>query len=538
MPRRGFRFIAPVTPFDSPVVDPRSEPPIEPPVQPFEIVEPSNPRRGILALGVATASLAAVGGAAWWWRQEHVVARPPTSVSLAVLPFRPLILEARDEMLEIGMADSLVARLSTLPGVAVRSIGSTRLYAGPSQDPIKAARELQVQWIVDGSIQRLGDQVRVTSRLLNADTGEAAWSGAFDERFTGMFDLQDAISKRVADVLAPRLAVRDREGLAGIGGTRNIDAYQLYLAARQQAQGIRTAGLVRSIALFNQAIALDPTYALAHAGIAESERRMIFGSDGEPRVVFAEAERSAARSIELEPSLAAGFASVGWNLYWHTWDWQRAETTFQHAIGLNPNEVNAHFGLGQLLGTLRRYDDQLSEMRIARELDPLSLVLLTLESGSLFSSGKRDEAWRRLQRVFDIESDFWIAHLAAGQFHRAEKRNDLAIDSLERADRFADGSSQPAAALGYLLAKTGQVERARAMADRLRDESTRRYVPPTSYGVIYAALDDKEAALSALEKAVTLRDVRLTVMGDDARWTPLKDHPRYLAVIAKMKFPA
>ncbi|MEO8937202.1 MAG: winged helix-turn-helix domain-containing protein [Burkholderiaceae bacterium] len=539
VPRRGFRFIARVTPSDSPVAEIRSEPTMEAAVQQPMIVEPSKPRRRLLALGVAAgASLVAAGGAAWWWREEHAARMPSTSVSLAVLPFRPLILEARDEMLEIGMADSLVARLSTLPGVAVRSIGSTRLYAGPTQDPIKAARELQVQWIVDGSIQRWGDQVRVSARLLNADTGEAAWSGAFDERFTGMFDVQDAISKRVADVLAPRLAVRDRMGLADIGGTRNIDAYQLYLAARQQAQGIRTAGLVRSIALFGKAIALDPTYALAHAGIAESERRMIFGSDGEPRVVFAEAEQSAARSIELEPSLAAGFASVGWNLYWHAWDWQRAETTFRHAIALNPNEVNAHFGLGQLLGTLKRYDEQLSEMRIARELDPLSLVLLTLESGSLFFTGKRDEAWQRLQRVFDIEPDFWIAHLAAGQFHRAEKRNDLAIDSMERADRFADGSSQPATALGYVLARTGQVERARAMADGLRDASTRRYVPPTSYGLIYAALDDKEAALSALEKAFALRDVRMTLMNDDVRWSSLKDQPRYLAVIGRMKFPA
>ena len=440
-------------------------------------------------------------------------------------------------MLEIGMADSLVARLSTLPGVAVRSVGSVRHFAGPDQDPIKAARELKVQWIVDGSIQRWANQVRVTARLLDTATGEAAWSGAFDEQFTGMFDLQDAISTRVAEVLAPRLRTRDRRGLSGVGGTRNIDAYQFYLAARYQAQGIRTAGLVRSVELFGKAIALDPGYALAYAGTAESYRRMIFGSDGEPRVIFAEAERNAARSIELDPALAEGLSSNGWNLYWHAWDWARAESAFRQAIALNPNEVNAHFGFGQLLSTLRRADEEVVQMRIARELDPLSLILLTLESGSLYSTGKHDEAWQRLQRVFDIEPDFWVAHLAAGGFHRAEKRDDLAIESFERAEKFADGSSQPAAALGYVLAKAGRTDRARKMADSLRDESNSRYVPPTSYGVIYSALGDKEAALVALEKALAVRDVRMTLMNGDARWSAVKDEPRYLAVMAAMKFP-
>jgi len=527
-PRRGFRFIASVRVRDAAAAEagPTTAPADAPP-------DVRAPRRRVIAAG-AVALIAAASGTAWW-RSHRTTVEPGRSVALAVLPFRPVVLEARDAMLEFGMADSLVARLSTLPGIAVRSSGSVRRFGGPDQDSMKAARELQVQWIVDGSIQRAGDQVRVTARLLNTSNGEAAWSGSFDERYTGVFDLQDAISTRVAEVLAPKLRASDRRGLSGAGGTHDIEAYQLYLAARQQAQGIRTAGLVRSIDLFGKAIALDPSYALAHAGRAESYRRMIFGSDGEPRVIFPEAERNAARSIELDPTLAEGFSSTGWNLYWHAWDWPRAEAAFRHAIALNPNEVNAHFGLGLLLDSLGRHDEEVVQMTLARELDPLSLILLTLESNSLFWNGRRDEAWQHLRRVLEIEPEFWVAHLTAGLWQHAEQKAELAIESMERADRYADGSSQPAAALGFLLSRVGHPERARRMADRLHDESRARYVPPTSYGMIYAGLGDKEAALAALEKSLEVRDVRLTLMKDDARWSSLADEPRFIAIMRTMK---
>ena len=539
-PRRGFRFIAAVRVRDEDASSPETVEPIAPsgPVDAAPplaaVVEPSRDRRRLLV--AAGVGLATAGGATWWWRSRQRPAGPTGSVSLAVLPFKPLVSEARDPMLEFGMADSLVARLSSLPGVAVRSIGSVRQFAGPVQDPLKAARELQVQWIVDGSVQRWGDQVRVTARLLDTASGEAAWSGSFDENFTGMFDLQDAISRRVADVLAPKLRSADRRRLAGAGGTRNIDAYQLYLLARQQAQGIRTAGLVRSIDLFSKAIALDPAYALAHAGTAESYRRMIFGSDGEPRVIFREAEKHAARCIAIDPDLADGFASTGWNLYWHAWDWPRAEAAFRRAIALNANDVNAHFGLGQLLDTVGRHDEEVVEMALAREVDPLSPITLTLESNSLFWSGRRDEAWQHLRRVLEIEPEFWVAHLSAGSWHRVEGKNDLAIESMERAERFADGSSQPTAAFGYLLARLGFRERARQLADRLLDESHSRYVPPTSYAIIYTGLGDKEAALQALEQAVAVRDVRMTLMYEDKRWASLADEPRFTAIMRGMRF--
>ena len=386
-------------------------------------------------------------------------------------------------------------------------------------------------------MQRSGSQVRVTARLLNTASGEAAWSGSFDERFTNVFDLQDAISTKVAQVLAPHLERRDRKRLAGISGTRNLDAYQLYFAARHQAQGIRTAGLRKSLDLYRQALALDPDYALACVGIAESNRRMIFGADGEPMQTFAEAKRHAQRAVEIAPDLAEAHASIGWNRFWHDWDWPGAEAAFKQATLLNPSESNAHFGHSQLLETLGRDAEAIEQLRIAREFDPLLIILLTLESGPLFAAGKRDEARQRLQRVFDIEPDFWVGHMAQAGMLRAKGHTAEAIERLVRADHFADGSSQAAAALGNLLARSGARDRDRALQvlARLEAAARQRYVPPTSAGLVNAGLGERSATTDALGRAYAARDVRMTLVRADGRWKLVRDDPRYVALMQRMK---
>ena len=438
-------------------------------------------------------------------------------------------------MLEVGMADSLITRLSSLPDLVVRSIGSVRRYAGPDQDLSNAARELKVTWIVDGSVQRWGSQIRITARLINAATGEAAWAGSFDRDFTNIFDVQEAISLRVAAVLAPHLTVRDRGRLSGPGGTRDIEAYQLYLIARHHAQSIRSSALQKSIEFYKRAIARDPAYALAYAGLAESYRRTIFGADAEPAFVSINAKAAAERAIALDPSSAEGYAELGWHRFWFAWDWAGAEVIFRKAIGLNPNVVESHFGFGNLLSTLDRNDEALEQYRVARERDPLSLILLTIESSILFGEGRRDEAKKRLQRVLEIEPEFWVAHLALGGFEHAEGKIDQAIESFRTADRLSDGSSQPAASLGYVLARNGHRDEAKAILGRLRAARRDRFVPPSSIGAILAGLGDIEAALAELERAYAVRDVRLTLIRDDWRWKPVRDQPRYRVVLEKMK---
>lgn len=485
-------------------------------------------------IGSAITAAGAVAAAVWLWR-HRADPGPPTPTTLAVLPFKPLVLEGRDELLEVGMADSLIARLSTLPGLVVRSVGSVRRYAGADQDPLRAAQELNVAWIVDGSLQRWGDQVRVTARLLRAGDGAALWSGSFDEKFTGMFDVQDAISERVARVIAPNLKRQERDRLTGTGGTRNPQAYQLYLDARRYAQSIRADGLKKSITLYQQALALDPNYALAYAGAAESYRRMIFGADAEPRAVFEPAKLAVKRALDIDPGLAEAHALRGWITFWYEWDWAAAEAQFRRAIELNPNVVEAHFGRGHLALALGRHDEALKSLQTARELDPMSLILNSLEASHLLDAGRREEGLARLQRVLDIEPNFWVAHLTMAGFHLSAQQPAEALASIRRADQLADRSTQAAAVLGLVLGRAGEREEARAVLQRLLELQKSRYVPPTSIAAVHVGLGDTQAALDALERAYEVRDARLAYMKDDGRWASLRSEPRFVALLKRMK---
>ncbi len=547
VPRRGFRFVAPVTVLDDPgapmpaMSTAAAEETVAPmaTAPPPDAVDTNTARRRWLTIAAAGVAGSAVVGAAWLARRPGAVQGGAKRVTLAVLPFKPLVMDGRDELLEVGMADSLIARLSTIGGVVVRSVGSVRRYAGPDQDPVQAARDLDVAWIVDGSLQRRGEQLHVTARLLSVADGSAAWSGSFDERVTGIFDVQDAISERIARVLAPSLAAGRgavvRVAFDGIGGTRNGDAYQLYLAARLHAQGIRADGLGKSAALYNQAIDVDPGYALAYAGLVETYRRMLFGADVVPADAFAPATVAARRALELAPTLAEAHAGLGWIRFWYEFDWAEAERTFRHAIALNPNVVEAHFGLGLLLLSLDRPVEGLQHLTTARELDPLSLILNALESAYLFEAGRADEATTRLTRAFQIDPDFWVAHLVRAVRLAKERRDPEALASFRRAEALSNGSTQPLANLGLQLARMGALDEARQIRDRLLALQTRRYVPPTSLAAVHVGLGENAQALDALDRAFELRDTRLVYLKDDVRWTGLRGEPRFGQLLRRLR---
>lgn len=542
IPRRGFRFVAPVTLLPDQAVDAPSlrltDRAGHPDADPGASDQPEGAaRRRWLQWALAGSSAVGLAGAGWWYGRAPARGPGATRATLAVLPFKPLVTDGRDELLEVGMADSLIAHLSTVPGLVVRSVGSVRRYAGPDQEPLRAARELDVAWVVDGSLQRRGDQLRVTARLLSAGDGVAAWSGSFDEQSSAVFDLQETIAQRIARVLAPTLNASTGAvlPLKLVGETRNADAYQLYLAARQHAQGVRAAGLRKSMELYNKALDIDPGYARAYAGLVETYRRMIFGADIAPAEAFEPAKVAAQRALALAPQLAEAHAGLGWIRFWFDFDWPGAERVFREALKLNPNVVEAHFGLGLLLLTLDRPDEGASHIRWARELDPMSLILNTLEAGNLLDRGLRSEAAARLNRAFEIEPDFWVAHLVQAGLYLSDGQPDKALESFRRADALADGSTQATALLGQQLVRSGRRDEARELLQRLLALQKIRYVPPTSVAALHAALGETAPALDALDRAYDVRDTRLVYMNDDGRWSALRDQPRFVALRHRMK---
>ncbi|MEO8807720.1 MAG: tetratricopeptide repeat protein [Burkholderiaceae bacterium] len=545
--RRGFRFIATVTAL--PDVDALTAAPHTPDVADAAGGPPArangrrqSDKRRWLGLALAAGAAAGLGAAGWWaWRRPSVAPTDATALraTLAVLPFKPLAAESRDELLEVGMADSLITRLSTVPGLVVRSVGSVRRYAGAEQDPLRAARELDVAWVVDGSLQRRGDQLRVNARLLRSADGTAAWSDSFDEKFTGVFDMQDVISTRVMQALAPRLQANAgvAPGLpaSNLGGTRNTDAYQLYLAASRHAQSRRADGVRKSISLFNQALSIDPAYALAYVGLAEALRETLLSADAVPAEVFEATRVAVQRALALAPNLAEAVSEKAFNLYYFEFDWPGAEREFRKAVAANPNVAMAHFGLAQLLLTQDRPDEGFVQLRLARELDPMSPFVNALEASYLLASGRRDEARARLNRAFDIAPDFWLAHRTLGLLQLAEHQPELAIASLRKAVTLAEGNTRIRALLAMHLARLGRRDEARTIQNQLLDLAKTRYVSPVSFAVVHAALGETALALDALERAFAARDTQLVFLKDDPRWADLRKEPRFVALMQTLK---
>jgi DNA-binding winged helix-turn-helix (wHTH) protein/TolB-like protein/Tfp pilus assembly protein PilF len=550
VPRRGFRFVCPVQEIaldaeGRPALD--ATPPTDidtaapaPSPSPSPSLPPTNKRVGFAALGLGALAVAALLAAAVGWMQLRGNAddRQPKAplTTLAVLPFKPLLAEHRDEILELGMADSLIVRISTTPGLAVRSIGSVRRYAGPNQDPLAAAAQLDTQWILDGTIQRWGDRVRVTARLLHAPDGTATWSGSFDERFGDVFGAQEQIAERVAHRLIPQLS-----GVAlgrSASGTQDTEAYQLFLTGRFHAQTIRPSGLSRSVELYQRAIDRDPRYALAHAAMADSLRRLTVAADAPPAPTLTRARAAAQRALEIDPDSADAHAALGWVLWWHDWDWAGAEASFRRAIALNPNVAEAHLGLGHLLLSQRRRGDEgLQAIVRARELDPLSRIANALEAAYLVGRGQRDQGLSRLNKAVEIEPDFWPAQLLLASVHQSDGETGKAIAAARRAEQLSEGSAQATARLGTVLALGGRRDDAVAVLHRLTARAQERYVPPTMIAEVQCAIGQRAETLDSLDKALAVRDIHLPFVKITPCLSALQGEARFDALIRKLRLP-
>lgn len=490
----------------------------------------ARPRRRVFA-AIALLAVAglAVGG---WLRREH---RAPAAsgVVLAVLPFKPLLAGARDEVLELGMADTLIAKLSSNPHAIVRSLSAVRRFDRVDQDPLAAGRLLGVGAVLEGHVQRNGGQVRLNARLLAVPDGKAIWSGTFDADFSDVFTVQDAIVSQVAGALSLQID-RDQRRRMSAGYTSNIEAYQLYLDGRYHLQQATPPELETGIGYFRRALELDPSYALAYVGLAEGYRRQAIISDADPQQVLPPARVAALHALGIDDTLAEAYVPLGFVSFWNDWDWADAESRFRRSIELQPNFADAHFGYAALLSNLGRNDEALRESRRARELDPLSPLYVALEASFVAYAGHVDEARRQVDGVLRANPDFWIAHLVRGWLESDAARYDDAVDDFRTASGLSGGSQQAVSMLGFALARAGRTSEARALLDSLLARARSAYIPPTSIATIYCGLGDTGQALAWLERGYAARDVRMTFLKVDRRWNALRADPRFVALVHRM----
>ena len=525
VPGRGYRFVAELH-------EGNTASPVRAGIEPAR-------RRWRLPLALAALLAVVVLAAALWQarRPSPSIAKPPAVAALAVLPFRSLTEGKRDELLELGLADTLIARLSRSTPLRVRSLASVQQFAGPRQDPLQAARSLGVGYVVEGSTQQEGQRVRVNARLLTVANGATVWADTFDAPLDQAFTLQDQIAQSVASALSLKLAMLPARSRHPCDGG-NSEAYRAYLTGRYLINRPDPARLPQAMAGFHRAIDLDPSCARAYAGMAFAYRALVIIGDRDPREVFPLAKAAAQQALAIDPESAEAHASLGFVQFWYDWDWAAAEASFKRSIALDPGLADARLGYAQLLNVRGRVDEGLAQARRARELDPLSPLINTLDGGFLAAAGHRVEARQRIRQALELQPDFWIALLYRGNMELDDQRYPAAIADLERASERSHRASPAYATLGVAYAASGDSARARAVLAALELRAHAGYVPATRLAALHNALGDTPGALALLERAYAERDLGIAFLGYDRSWNNLRTQPRFEALARRLDLSA
>lgn len=529
---RGYRFAAPVARRPAPrEAAGSSDPAEEAPAQASSAASrPPGVRR--VALGVASAGVAAIAlaGAFALSHFERIgVGTAAASQALAVLPFRPLTPTDANESLALGMAETLIAGLGG-ERLAVRPLSAVRRFSSVDEDAVAAGRELAVDAVLEGHMQRDGDRLRVSARLLDVGTGRQLWAEAYDEPFTDLFSVQDAIAGKVAAALAP--GIRPSNGTPEVPRyTEDPEAYQLYVNGRFHRQRYREAGLRQALEYFEQAARKDPSFALAHVGISETYAILGVFAIEVPHEVFPRARRAVDEALRLDPTLGAAHASLGHIKAQYEHDWAGAEAALRRAIAESPSYAPAHQWLGLYLAYSGRFAEGLQHLRQAQALEPSAPGSSALVGMVLTYERRYDEAVMQLRKTLEMDADLPTAHtyLALAYIRRGEY--DAALEHLARV------SSPTPGVMGYVgqaYALSGRRAEAAAEAERLEALARERYVPAYDIAGIHAALGNRDRAFEWLGRAFDERAQLIGWLPWDAVFDGLRDDPRYPVALRRL----
>ena len=433
------------------------------------------------------------------------------------------------------MADALITKLSNIRQITVRPTSAVIKYAGRSNpDPLVAGRELGVDSVLEGTIQRAGDRVRVTVQLISVRESKPLWAHSFDERFTDIFTVQDSISAQVAEALTLKLTGEEQKLLAK-RYTDNVEAYQSYLRGRYFLNKRNEEGLRKGIGYFTEAIAKEDDYALAYAGLADAYSVLGFYQFGSvaPEESFQRAKAAAMKALELDETLAEAHASLALARMDVDHDEAGAEREYRRAIELNPNYATAHHWYSDFLAMMDRQPEAMLEIKRALELDPLSLVINATLGERLFYARQYREAEAQLRKTLEMDESFGPAHYLLGLTYEQLGMYEESIAELNRARELSGGSPWMVAALGHSLAMAGRRAEAERMLVELKQLATRRHVSPYDIATIYTGLGEKTQAFEWLQKLYKPQTRRL--LKADPRMDSPASRPKISRVVPVLK---
>jgi TolB-like protein/Tfp pilus assembly protein PilF len=458
--------------------------------------------------------------------------------SIAVLPLKPLNSDPNDEYLGLGMADALITRLGGLHQVVVRPVGAVRKYADTEQDPLIAGRELKVDTVLEGSIQRLHDRTRVTVRALRVDDGVQLWGGEFDAKFSDVFAVQDSISKRVAGALALELNDDEQRRLSR-RYTGNSKAYELYLRGRYFWNKGSGEGFKKGVGYFEQAIQMDPKFALAYSGLADSYILMGSYSHGQipPREAMSKARAAAERALAIDDTLAEAHASLAFVKLNYDWDWPGVEREFRRALELGPNDARTHHWYSNYLMAMSRTQEALAESRRALELSPTDVAINEHLGWAYLMARQYDQAIEHSRATLELDPDFVQAHRVLSLADLYGGHYEVAISELQKAVQPTAADPVPLALLARAYALSGRAAEARNLLRELEELSKQRYVSPADIAVLRGDLGEEDEAFQWLGKAYEERSNFLINLKVDPAFDSLRSDPRFAALSARIGLP-
>jgi len=484
---------------------------------------------GLLILAILLTGLN-VGGL-----RDRLMFRPPPAKvgSLAVLPLENLSHDPEQEYFADGMTEALITDIAKIRTLRVISRTSVMRYKGTKKPLSQIARELKVDAIVEGSVQRSGNQVRIDAQLIDARNDRNLWTESYQSDLSDVLSLQGNVARAIAGEIRVQLTSEERAGLSS-ARTVKPDAYEAYLRGLYSLNKRTPSDLQNAIGSFQKAFDLDPTYALAYSGLAEGYTLLSVYGEIVPRAAMPKAKAAAHRALEIDNGLAeahAVLADVEWS---YDWDVAAADASFQRALQINPSYATAHQWYALYLSNLGKNEQAIAQINRAQELDPRSLIIQANVGWCYYAAHRYDEAIEQLKKFTESEPNFWLVHSILGQVYLSKGNLPDAIRELELADSLSPHTMRNMALLGATYALAGRRAEARKLLDELISLSKKRYIAPAYMAIPCIGLGQKDQAFDWLEKAYDDRSDWMVLLQTDPVFDPIRSDPRFRNLLHKV----
>jgi TolB-like protein/Tfp pilus assembly protein PilF len=454
--------------------------------------------------------------------------------SIAVLPFENRSEDKANAYFAEGVQDEILTRLSKIADLKVTSHTSTQHYKSMPENLAEIAKQLGVAHILEGSVQKSGDAVRVNVQLIKAANNSHVWAETFDRKLTDIFSVESDVAKAIADQLRAHIT-RQEEQVIAAKPTKNIEAYDAYLRGRYFWNKRTSDGIKHAIEHFQQSIERDPDFALGHAGLADSYIALTFYNFAAPHETMPKAKESAIKALALDDTLAEAHASLAHILMNYDWNWSAAEKEFKRSIELTPDYATGHqwYAIHYLTAT-GRFEEAVQEMKKALELEPASLVMNTFMGATLYYAGRYDEAIDQCRRTIEMDPNFAVAHWHLGLAYEQKQALDAATEEFKKAISLSGGSPLMKAALVRAYAKSQKKHEANEMLNELNELSKQQYVSAYEVATIYVALGNNEQAFQLLEEGYAEHSFHLVYLNVSPQFKPVRSDRRFQDLVQRI----